>query len=399
MSVKAMIDGKLLAACESLGPVRFGMFRVAEEIVRRLLHEESLELGFGNLEQDITYEHLLRTYLSRLEGKKPELLSYPFAGCGISRLERISAGLVRRLRPASVPGTGRYDLFHSFYHPFSPFIQKARITRSITFLDIIPLRMQGYEELQGELKAIVESIVPNFALAISQFSKEDLCDYDKRIDPQRVFVVPLAADKSLFHVNMEESSWLLAKQKYGLPDHYFLSLSGSDKRKNLEHLVRAFDGLVKQQNTGDLHLVMTGNVSLENSLLKDLDIDRRTRSRIVWVRPVEEADLSVVYSRALSFFFMSRYEGFGLPALEAMQCGTPVVTSNATSLPEVVGKAGILLDPDDRDGLSAAMWQLYTDSALRTSLSTLSLRQAETFSWQRTADAYTAVFKQIAGVV
>ncbi len=396
MPVKTVIDGNLLADCQKIGQIRFGMLRVAEEITKRLINNDELDLSFANIKLTLENDKYLRSYLSGLtSNKKLKTLSFPFAGININTIEKISAKLSRKISPESIQNLSHYNLFHSFYHPFSKAISKNKIKKSITLLDIIPLRMDGYDNLVPELKKIVESVVPNFAIAISNYSKLDICDYDKRINPEKVFVVPLAANKELFYVNRNKEQWNVVKKKYGLPDNYFLSVSGIDKRKNLEHLIYSFDRLVLQENTNDLHLVMTGNSSFENFVFRQLNIHPKTKSKIVFAKPIEEEDLSIVYSNALCFFFMSTYEGFGLPALEAMQCGTPVITSNATSLPEVVGDAGIMLSPTNKDELCSAMLKVFVDSALRDKLSQLGLQRSKEFSWERCAKEYAGIFKRI----
>lgn len=397
MAVNIVVDGVILADCERKGKIRHGVTRVAEEITKRLINDCELDLYFANTLQTTEEDHLLRTYLAKLNGKQRfNILSYPFATAKVPALQKFSAKMMQRLYPGTLPGINKYNIYHSFYYPFSENVQKANITKSITYLDIIPLRMDGYAQYAELMKSIVRSITPNHAIAISQFSKDDLCNYDKRVEAERVFVVPLAADKSLFYQNRNRKDWHTVKNKYGLPDNYFLSISGTDKRKNLEHLMYAFNALVLQENTGDLQLVMTGNLSFEKTVFQQLKIDQKTRKRIVFAKPIEEADLSIVYSNALCFFFMSLYEGFGLPVLEAMQCGTPVITSDVTSLPEVVGNAGIMLPPNDEDALCSAMLKMCNDSQLRSSLSLLGLQQAAKFSWERCAAEYADIFKKIA---
>ena len=107
------------------------------------------------------------------------------------------------------------------------------------------------------------------------------------------------------------------------------------------------------------------------------------KGRIITTGYVPDADLAPLYSGALAFLYLSRYEGFGLPPLEAMQCGTPVIVSNTSSLPEVVGGAGILLSPDDRDGLCQAMYDLWDDPDRRADLAGKSIRQARQFGWEK----------------
>ena len=147
----------------------------------------------------------------------------------------------------------------------------------------------------------------------------------------------------------------------------------------------------------DLYLVLAGNSPYSRFTVDELDIKGTVRERIFIIeKPIDNEDLAAIYSHSLCFFFMSLYEGFGLPVLEAMQCGAPVVTSNTTSLPEVVGDAGITLSPTDEDALCAVMNEIYRSKQLRDKLSRSGLERAKQFSWQRCAEEYASIFKRIA---
>jgi glycosyltransferase involved in cell wall biosynthesis len=174
-------------------------------------------------------------------------------------------------------------------------------------------------------------------------------------------------------------------------------VSSNDRRKNLPHLVRSFSKFVLQEKPPDLSLVLTGNSTHGRFTVDELNIEGAVKKRVfVTDRHIDDEDLSAIYSHSLCFFFMSLYEGFGLPVLEAMQCGTPVVTSNTTSLPEVVGDAGITVSPTDEDALCAAMNEIYHDTELRDRYSEAGLERAKQFSWQRCAEEYASIFKRIA---
>lgn len=401
MNTKLIIDGSILSECEMAGTSRGGAHRVAEEITKKLINIGELEISFANTVYTRQHDEYLRKYISAnyslctstVISKKPYLASSIPKWGGL--LGRLTRGLSLEIKVAEVD---KFDVFHSFYHPFPQRIQNNRIKKSITLLDIIALRLSGYStELIDITRKIVDSIVSNFAISISEFSRQDLIDHDRRICPERVFVAPPAASREKFFQNRNGEAWQAVKNKYNLPDSYFLSVSSSDRRKNLPHLIRSFDKFIQQEKPQDLHLVLTGNSTYGRFAVDELNIRGVTRNRIfVTEKHIDDEDLSVIYSHSLCFFFISLYEGFGLPALEAMQCGVPVVTSNTTSLPEVVGDAGITLSPTDEDALCGVMNEVYHSEELRDRYSRSGLERAKQFSWQRCAEEYTNIFKRIA---
>jgi glycosyltransferase involved in cell wall biosynthesis len=401
MSTKLVIDGSLLAECEMAGTSRGGAHRVAEEVTKKLINIGELEISFANTVYTRQHDEFLRKYISanyplyasKVISRKPFIASSIPKWGGL--LGRLGRGLSLEVK---VAGVEKFDVFHSFYHPFPRSIRNKGIKKSITLLDIIALRMSGYSPaLIDVTRKIIDSIVPNFAISISEFSKQDLIDYDRRIRPERVFVAPPAASREKFFQNRNSGAWRAIKDKYKLPDSYFLSVSSNDRRKNLPHLIRSFSKFVLQEKPQDLYLVLTGNSTHGRFTVDELNIKGTARNRIIVTdRHIDDEDLSAIYSHSLCFFFMSLYEGFGLPALEAMQCGVPVVTSNTTSLPEVVGDAGITLSPTDEDALCGVMNEVYHSEELRDRYSRSGLERAKQFSWQRCAEEYTNIFRRIA---
>lgn len=400
MSIKVILDGSLLSECERMGANRYGMLRLAESITKELIDNETLDISFANTFYTGNYDELLKKYLAaNYPSHSAKILSKtPFFQTKIPKLR----GLLRRIAEyakcqTTVRALEANDLFHSFYYAVPPNIQNRKIKKSLTYLDIIALKIPGYDSVLIDLtKKIVESIAPNYAISISEFSKQDLIDYDKRIDPERVFVSPPAASEELFFQNKNSDAWKIVKAKYNLPDNYFLSISSRDRRKNVPHLVKSFAKYVLQEKPDDLFLVLSGNFNYSYALLDELKIEKAVKDRILITEThIEDEDLSVIYSNSICFFFMSYYEGFGLPALEAMQCGTPIVTADRTSLPEVVGDAGIMLNPHDEDALCDAMCKIYADEELRKTYSRLGLERAKEFSWQRCGREYAEIFKTI----
>jgi len=398
--VKVVLDGTLFSECKMLGANRDGMMRLTEDITDRLVLNQNLDIFFASTlfieKYDIALHDFIKEhypgYLNKIFSKKPPSFTNLLTWRNLFRKSL-----------SKLPISPKYaeideqDIFHSFYYPFSTTVSKNKIKRSVTFLDIIPLKMNGYSNnLVQRTKAIVDCIAANHGIAISEFSRQDLLNYDKKIDPAKVFVAPLAASEKLFYRNRNEMDWKRVKEKYDLPDNYFLCVSGRDLRKNIPHLIKSFNNFVLQEKPADVHLVLTGNASQNHGLLDELGISKPVKDKIFIPRTfIDSEDLASLYSNALCFFFMSLYEGFGLPALEAMQCGVPTVASNTTSLPEVVGDAGILLPPSDEDALSEAMSRLYKDETLREKYAMAGLQRAKSFSWQKCADQYAAIFKNI----
>lgn len=400
--MRLVLDGALFSESEMLGSNKNGMIRIAEEVVHECIQFNDVDISFVNTIYSKKYDFYLKKYITN---HYPEYTSkilsetpmFSTRYTGFHMLSKYLASLLTLQVKHKDFHAG--DIFHSFYYPFpNRILNDNKIKKSITFLDIIALRMNGYSaKLINTTKKIVESIISNFAISISEFSKQDLLNYNRNIQPERVFVAPLAASKQLFYKNDDRTEWNRVKQKYNLPDTYFLSVSSTDKRKNLIHLIKSFSQYLLQEKPKDLYLVLTGNSTYSYSILEKLNISKVVRNKII-ITPthIEERDLAVVYSNALCFFFMSLYEGFGLPVLEAMQCGIPVVTSNVSAIPEVTGNAALLINPTDEIQLCQTMNEVYQNEAMRKKYSTLGLQRASEFSWQKCANDYYKIFQTIA---
>jgi glycosyltransferase involved in cell wall biosynthesis len=153
--------------------------------------------------------------------------------------------------------------------------------------------------------------------------------------------------------------------------------------------------LIREQKIDDLCLVLTGAKGWDyDRIFGEIANSVDVQDKIILTGYVPDEDLSPLYSGALAFVYPSLYEGFGLPPLEAMQCGTPVITSNTSSLPEVVGDAGIMVAPTDSDALCQAMLDLYCSDALRRDLAQKSLLRAKQFSWQKTTRETINAYKK-----
>lgn len=203
------------------------------------------------------------------------------------------------------------------------------------------------------------------------------------IDAARLFVARPAADPLLFHSNVDDSAVERVCRRYGLsPRSYFLSVATIEPRKNILSTIRAFAEMTTGSSRTDYRLVLAGAQGwLDQEVLQQAILESGVEERIVVTGYVPDEDLAPLYANAVAFVFPSFYEGFGLPVLEAMQCGAPVIVSDRGSLPEVVGDAGIIVDPDDVTAIATAMARVADDEAFAARCREASALRAQSFSW------------------
>ena len=303
-------------------------------------------------------------------------------------------------RPIADQDLDRVDIYHSPMHAIPMQVHShSKIKTFITIHDIIALLFDdnGSKASHLAVKSIVDSIGPEtFVLSVSQHTKNDLCNYLPDLDPARVKISHLAAGNHFSHCTDDERISLV-KSKCGIPEDcsYMLALSTLLPRKNFPRTVRCFINMLKESHIADLYLVVVGAKELDyEDVLLEIENAGEFSNRIIIAGYLPDQDLSPLYSGSLAFLYLSIYEGFGLPPLEAMKCGTAVITSNTSSLPEVVGDAAIMVDPLDDNSICAAMLEIYENSNMRATLKLKSLQRANEFSWEnyteQVIDAYQA---------
>lgn len=234
-------------------------------------------------------------------------------------------------------------------------------------------------------------------IALSEHARQDIVrTYGLAAD--HVKTIPLAASDRFYRVT-DADELKRVRQTYGIDGEYILTVGAIQPRKNLARLIAAYARLRKSRPEVNLpKLVFAGKCAwLFEETLRTIQELQLTES-VILTGYVPEKDLPALYSGALCFVYPSYFEGFGLPPLEAMKCGAPVITGNRTSLPEVVGDAGLLVDPFDVDALAAAMNQLISDSDLRAELATKGLARAKLFDWRETARQTLAVYQEAVSI-
>ncbi len=232
--------------------------------------------------------------------------------------------------------------------------------------------------LTGTLESAMQA---DRIIAISQNTKKDLVEYFNVRD-DRIDVIPLAA-RTDFHPRPMTEVQTYVTEHWGLDKPYLLSVGTVEPRKNLKHLIRVYCGL-SEEIRNQYPLVIAGGEGWLSSDIYEWILEIGAESSIHFLGYVGSA-LPWLYCGATCFIYPSLYEGFGMPPLEAMACGIPVITSNTSSLPEVAGDAALLIDPLSEEELSSAIIKVVSDPTLRQTLSDKGLDQARKFSWDQIA--------------
>jgi glycosyltransferase involved in cell wall biosynthesis len=229
-------------------------------------------------------------------------------------------------------------------------------------------------------------------IAVSECTRDDLLKL-VQADPDKIDVVLEAADPSFTPVE-SEAALAAARRRLGVERPYLLFVGSFEPRKNLVRLLEAFARVRREL---DVQLVLVGRRGwLDEPIFRRLaELDLESQVRVVDAIP--NAEMPPVYGAAALLAFPSLYEGFGLPPLEAMACGCPVVASDRASLPEVIGDAGLLVPAEDVDALAEAMLKVLSDAALRAQLVQRGLARARRFSWDRAASESLAIYRRAAG--
>ncbi len=283
-------------------------------------------------------------------------------------------------------------------HFSAPFVSPCPTVISIH--DVIPLADPAYARSFAAKTyfRLVGSAARRAAAAIT------LSDYAKSeivtrlgVPASRVHVVTPGVESTFDRV-VDPAASARARETYGLPEQYLLYVGGADARKNIGVLLKAVAGL---SSAAIPPLVVVAGLPKpgQQALFPDWRADAAMLalgSRVLFVERIAEEDLAAVYRDARAFVFPSRAEGFGLPPVEAMACGIPVICSGATSLPEAVGSAGILVDPDDVQGWATAMARLATDDTLHAKLSAQGAERAARFNWEATGSRVEAIITGVA---
>jgi glycosyltransferase involved in cell wall biosynthesis len=287
------------------------------------------------------------------------------------------------------------DIFHGIDYGSAPLLlQHTKLI--LTIHDLAVFRFP--QMFTGKHQTIVKSFVTRAAkkaakiIADSENTKADLCHF-LNLDPENIEVIYLACDSNFAPVAKNQVE--LVKRKYALADEYILTTGTIEPRKNYRTLLQAFSLFRKRNQNSEIKLVIVGrNGWLHNEIYQTV-AQEKLEKEVRFMGFVDENDLPAIYSGAKFFVYPSIYEGFGLPPLEAMACGTPSIVANTASLPEVVGDASFLIDPANIDELATALERLDANERTREELKQKGLVRAQLFSWEKTILKTLKVYQQV----
>jgi len=352
-----------------------GVGRYSYNLITHLLKEDKKNAYSVVIRED---------YTGRLPaGENATYVPVPYAPITLSSLLAMS-GKVR--------GLG-LDLWHAHF-PISPLFPGTPVL--VTVHDLQPLRVPSIGARRPlPLQVGYRVFYPlAYRYALSCAKRIVAVSLATRKEIQDCFHIPLALDDR-FQGPGTSAIHREAEKKFDLPDQFLLYVGATLPHKNLENMLRGFAGALKQPGRERLFLVMAGRESRFERDWLDLAERLEITERIRRIGYVGQEDLPHLYKKATALLYVSCYEGFGFPPLEAMEHGLPVIASSHSSLPEVVGSAGMFVDPDDVQGIAQAIGKVLDDPGLRQRLRALGEKNLARFSWRQAARKTLEVYERV----
>ncbi len=290
-------------------------------------------------------------------------------------------------------GKAGVDLFHA---PQPRTTLGVPVPLVVTVYDLyVYHNPRGYSWWSSFLYHVVPTILRRASaiIAISEFTRQELLRFIPGLDASKIVVTPLGVSPRF--QPSSDAACAEVRKKYGLPERFLLAVNTLEPRKNLLRFLEVF---ARIQNEMEEHLVLVGSPGWVPKHAADILEAMRQEERIHYVGYVPDEDLAALYSAASTYVFPSSYEGFGLPALEAMACGCPVVASKGSSLDEVINGAGLQFDPGSHDDMAAAILRMTRSGSLRDEFKAKGFSNADRFTWQQTAEGTAAAYEKALGM-
>ena len=334
-----------------------------------------------------------------IRGEQPVIRKYIEEGCTIRHCSWIEFPIYRRIwRCIPVPyrwlfgNNIKITQFFNYVIPPGVSGKKVLFVYDMAYMaypDTINKRTKN--DMDKNLRPSCERA--DIICTISEFSKLEIIRY-LGAEPSKVRVIPCGVDHSLFHPCEEKAKIEFTKSKYGIKGEYFLYLGTLEPRKNVLNIIRAYIKLLKEMGEAPI-LVLAGK---KGWLYEEIFLETEKagiEKRVIFTGYVEDEDVPLLMNGAYVFLFPSLYEGFGLPVIEAMACGTPVITSNDTSLSEVAGNAALLVDPKNNQAIMEAMKRLLLDEKLYGELVYEGENRSKVFTWENSAACLERIYDEL----
>lgn len=365
-------------ADQLFGSNQGGITRYTRELARQLMEFEEIDLNLFS--QYTPTEMALRTEQNQ---------ALPAIQSSVPRIPRAAQYLLWHYAGLAGPVAHAIDGADIVHSPTLWVPPRRTAPLVVTVHDISFISHPHYHT--GRVRLIYNSGLRRAIREADALITDAVCTADEMVrlagaPRHKIFPIPLAADAS-FRPTFDPA----VPSRYGIESDYLLYVGTLEPRKNLTVLLEAFAGL----DTPGIKLVLAG---AKGWLYEEIftSIDRlQLQERVIFPGYVADGDLAALYTMARVFVYPSTFEGFGLPVLEAMACGTPVITTNVSSLPEVAGDAAILISPDDIPALRQALRSLLSDQALHTELSGRALARSKEFSWRKTAEMTAEIYRNV----
>lgn len=358
-----------------------GISLFGNKLIEQLQENQNLELyGCFNFVRDIRREDLSRFPFPIKYSKVPYKLLY-------SRM------FTRPLAMRYDKVMGNKADINLFFTYRIPRVKYSGLTVA-TIHDLIPLRVQQENDQIGlDYRNDISYAIKNsdYLITVSSASKSDIVQ-EFKFPEEKIFVVPNGVDYGSFNAPVPEQQLLEVRNKYNLPKKFILYFGNIRKHKNVSNLISAYS-LLPEEMRNEINLVITqGNAELQR-----LAYDLKLQGQVHFTSFIDDEDKPALYKLAVSMVYISLYEGFGIPIIEAMAAGTPVITSSISSMPEVAGDAAILVDPLHTEDIASAMYRVIENLALRSEMTDRGYQNAQKYSWHNSGEKLgslcTSLFK------
>ena len=377
----------------------FGMAKYQNEICKRITDVKFNVIEYTSLTHttEIKYKSLFPPKPQNSSNSAPQNNSFKYnllnniISTGMSISDKIDKRRYSNLVKNKVKDS---NVKHIVYQNLAYLLNLMNLEKTIvTCHDLIPW---VYEKNHSQFwKANINGLKKaDRIITVSSFSKNEIIEYLK-YPADKIHVIPNAVDHSIYYKNPDKT--ILNKLNIKLEDPIILYVGSEEPRQNVDKLIKSFAKLKKVLPDAKIIKIGDSNLYGAREKLLKLITELNLQNDVIFAGSVPENELPQWYNAADLSVYPCAYAGFGLPPLEAMACGTPVITSNTTSLPEVVGDAGIMIDPADIDRISNEMIEVLTNDGLREDMSKNGLKRAKMFNWKESAKKTQEVYKEVNG--